>query len=88
MPESEIHIIDAIRKIDARPEDTSYNFRTEEKDIQNRINTLFGKDPFDEIKPKKDAKTPSSRAAGEEDPDAAYETVNEGMTTDTTEATD
>lgn len=42
MPESEIHVISAVEKMDARPEDTAYGFRNQENDIKNRINTLFG----------------------------------------------
>lgn len=45
MPESEIHVISAIEKMDARPDDTSYGFKTQEKDIDRRISTLFGTKP-------------------------------------------
>lgn len=48
MPESEVNIINAITSMEARPEDTSYAFKTEEKEITKRISTLFGKDPFAE----------------------------------------
>jgi hypothetical protein len=44
MPESEIHVIDAVSKLDARPEDTSHHFRQDEQDTKSRINILFGKD--------------------------------------------
>lgn len=44
MPEAEINILDAVTKVDARPEDTSYNFKSEERDVQDRMNILFGKD--------------------------------------------
>lgn len=44
MPESEIHVISAIEKMDARPEDTAYGIRTHESDVKNRINTLFAKE--------------------------------------------
>lgn len=80
MPESEIHVISAIEKMDARPEETAYGFRTQESDVKTRINTLFSED--------------SERRLGEgheeEEEDAQkiredYETVNEGMTTDTSE---
>jgi hypothetical protein len=30
MPEAEVHVLDTIQKIDARPEDTAYSIRTEE----------------------------------------------------------
>lgn len=56
--------------MDARPEDAGYGFRTQENELKNRINTLF-----------------SSKDEGNEaNADEEYETVNEGMTTDTTEA--
>ena len=44
MPESEIHIIDAVTKLDARSEDTSYSFRQDNEDTKSRINILFGKE--------------------------------------------
>lgn len=42
MPESELHVLSAVEKMDARPEDTAYGFRAEEKDVRTRLNTLFG----------------------------------------------
>jgi hypothetical protein len=30
MPESEINVIDAVTRMDARPDDTAYSFRAEE----------------------------------------------------------
>lgn len=71
MPESEVHVMAAIEKIDARPEDMSYDFRTQDQETKSRISTLFAKDD-----------TQAAVQRKEED----YETVNEGMTTDTTEA--
>ena len=44
MPESEIHVIDAISKMDARPEDSAYSFRQQEQDVKKRLNVLFGKE--------------------------------------------
>ncbi len=58
--------------MDARPEDAGYGFRTQETELKNRINTLFSH---------KDDDNEGGARAEEE-----YETVNEGMTTDTTEA--
>lgn len=84
MPESEVNIINAITTMEARPEDTSYAFKTEEKEISRRISTLFGKDPFADDAESKKTKDRSMFAKEEE----AYETVNEGMTTDTTEASE
>ena len=74
MPETEIHILSAVQKLEARPEDAAYNFRSQEAELKNRINTLFSK---------KEEDAASLGVDGQED---AYETVNEGMTTDTTEA--
>jgi len=71
MPESEIHILSAIQNMEARPEDAAYGLRTQEAEIKKRINTLFSNKEEQE-------------EAVEEEED--YETVNEGMTTDTTEA--
>lgn len=76
MPESEIHVLSAVEKMDARPEDAAYGVRTQEQDIKNRINTLFSKMEEEE--------GAEEQKAAEKDED--YETVNEGMTTDTTEA--
>ena len=72
MPESEIHVLSTIEKMDARPDESSYGFQTQEADIKRRINTLFGSKDEEEKK-----------AETKED---NYETVNEGMTSDTTEA--
>ena len=72
MPETEIHMLSAIQNMEARPEDAGYGFRTQENELKNRINTLFSH--------KEDGA--DKHEAAEED----YETVNEGMTTDTTEA--
>jgi hypothetical protein len=44
MPESEIHVLSAIEKMEARPEDTAYGFKAQDSDIRNRINTLFSHD--------------------------------------------
>ena len=44
MPDSEVNIIDAVNKSEARPEDESFAAKTEEKDIRNRMDILFGRD--------------------------------------------
>lgn len=72
MPESEIHMMSAIQNMEARPEDAAYGFRQQESEIKSRINTLFSH--------KEDGEG-EDLLEGED-----YETVNEGMTTDTTEA--
>lgn len=41
MPESEIHVIATLEKLDARPSDSAFGFRTQQADIKNRIKTLF-----------------------------------------------
>jgi len=69
MPESDIHIMSAVEKMDPRAEDAAFGARTSEIETRNRINTLFA---------------PEQEVADEEKEN--YETVNEGMTTDTTEA--
>ena len=76
MPESEIHVLSAIEKMEARPEDTAYGFKAQDSDIRNRINTLFSHEEGGEDQKKQQ----------EEEEKEEYETVNEGMTTDTTEA--
>lgn len=74
MPETEIHVLSAIEKLDARPEDAAYGVRAQETDVKKRISTLFADKSFME-------------SDGEEDNlKEDYETVNEGLTTDTTEA--
>lgn len=76
MPESEIHVLSTIESLDARPEDSSLGFKTQEEDIKRRINTLFGTE-------EKKEKVEETEDIFKKDD---YETVNEGMTTDTTEA--
>ncbi len=75
MPESEIHVISAIEKMEARPEDTAYGVKAQESDVKHRIHTLFS-----------DEKREGDEDDLEEQMKEDYETVNEGMTTDTTEA--
>jgi len=71
MPESEIHVIATLEKLDARPSDSAFGFRTQQADIKNRIKTLFQQEEIDE----------EEHQLKEE-----YETVNEDLTSDTTEA--
>jgi hypothetical protein len=59
--------------MEARPEDAGYGFRTQESELKSRINTLFAH---------KEEGAAADVLGAEDD----YETVNEGMTTDTTEA--
>jgi hypothetical protein len=41
MPESEIHILSSLEKLNASPEEAAFGHKTQEQDIKNRINTLF-----------------------------------------------
>ena len=74
MPESEIHILSSLEKLNASPEEAAFGHKTQDQDIRNRINTLFA--------PQREEESHEAAQIREED----YETVNEGMTTDTTEA--
>ena len=69
MPESDIHIMSVVEKMDPRADDAAFGARSSEIETRNRINTLFA---------------PEQEAADVDKEN--YETVNEGMTTDTTEA--
>lgn len=44
MPEAEIYVLDTVSKMELRSEDTSYQARLEEKDVDARINILFKKE--------------------------------------------
>ena len=76
MPESEIHVLSAVEKMDARPDSSAYGLKAEESNIRSRLNTLFA--------PEVEAAEVGEEKIGGDQAD--YETVNEGMTTDTTEA--
>lgn len=80
MPESEIHVIDTIQKMDARLDESAFGARAQEEDIKRRINTLFGKEEEKQPEDEKEATFKFGRSKDD------YETVNEGMTSDTTEA--
>ena len=80
MPESETHIIDAVTKLDARPEDTAFAFRQESEEAKSRINILFGKE---ETKSADSLKKGTSAYQKEHE---GFDNVNEGVTSDTTEA--
>ena len=59
--------------MDIRPEEIAYKTRMKESDVANRLNMLFGK---------------GQAVDDKQATDAAYETVNEGNTTDTTSGLD
>lgn len=44
MPEVDINLLDAVNKTGARPDEGSLTYQNEEKDLQHRMNVLFGKD--------------------------------------------
>lgn len=80
MPEAEVHMIDQLSQMEGRDEDYSYAQTMERDDVTKRLKMLFkpededsqGNDDFD-----------AAEALNE-----AYETVNEGETTDTTSGID
>jgi len=78
MPEIDINMLDTINKTGARPDEASMNFQNEEKDLSYKMKVLFGKE-------EDNAKQPAKGVLNKEDEEEAYETVNEGMTSDTTE---
>lgn len=45
MPESDIHTMELLQKTEGRlDEESKFMFKRSEQNIQNRLNTLFGKD--------------------------------------------
>jgi len=61
--------------------------REEEKDVKKRLNTLFGKmgEEMETLEKDKELGATKKDAASAVKGEDGYETVNEGMTTDTTE---
>eukprot|EP00347_Sterkiella_histriomuscorum_P012490 403368376 len=82
MPEIDINLLDAVNKTGARPDEASINFQNEERDLSHRMSVLFGKDEDKIQRPQQSILNKRG------DEDEAYETVNEGMTSDTTEPTE
>ena len=78
MPEAEVHMVDQLAGMEGRVDDLSYVQKLERDDVSKRLKMLF--------KPDEDVETPAF------DPNEAlndaYETVNEGDTTDTTSGID
>lgn len=61
--------------------------RTEEQDVKRRLNTLFGKEEEEVEQRRPDAVKKAKDEFGDDTKaEEAYQTVEEGMTTDTTEA--
>lgn len=73
MPENQLKFVQLLEKMDIRPEEIAYKTRMKESDVANRLNMLFGK---------------GQAVDDKQATDAAYETVNEGNTTDTTSGLD
>lgn len=74
MPESEVHMIDSLSKMEGRVDDLSYVQQMERNDVDKRLRMLF--------KPGEDQSGKDFDAA--EALKEAYMTVNEDETTDTT----
>jgi len=79
MPEGEVHMIDELNSMEGRTEDQSYASRVENDDVAKRLKMLFKPEDADS----KDSDFDAAEAVKE-----AYETVNEGETTDTTSGID
>lgn len=79
MPEAEVHMIDELHSMEGRTEDQSYASRVENDDVAKRLKMLFKPEDADS----KDKDFDAAEAVNE-----AYETVNEGETTDTTSGID
>ena len=72
MSEAETNLLEAISQMDARPQSLTLKSRGEQKNLENRLNMLFGEDLENKGQNEQDALN------------EAYKTVNEGLTTDTT----
>ena len=72
MSEAETNLLEAISQMDARPQSLTLKNRGEQKNLENRLNMLFGEDLENKGQNEQDALN------------EAYKTVNEGLTTDTT----
>ena len=82
MPEYETNMLEAMSQLDVRPEEVAYGAKLESADMEKRLTMLFG-DKSQEGAVGGEAEDQDKRAVNEE-----YETVNEGMTTDTTSGSD
>ena len=72
MSEAETNLLEAISQMDARPQSLTLKNRGEQKNLENRLNMLFGEDL-------------ESKGQNEQDAlNEAYKTVNGGLTTGTT----
>ena len=78
MPEAEVFMVDQLSKMEGRMDDMSYVQRMEREDTEKRMNMLFR--PEDEQE--------AAKFDANEVLDEAYETVEEGLTTDTTSGLD
>lgn len=69
-----------LQSSDVRPDELSYKNRKEQQEISERLNTLFGK----ESEIAHESKAAAAKIKGDQDQDQNYETVEEGITSDTT----
>lgn len=79
MSEAEATLMATLQSSDVRPDELSYKNRKEQQEISERLNTLFGKES--EIAP--ESKAAAAKIKGDQDQDQNYETVEEGITSDT-----
>ena len=70
MSEAETNLLEAVSQMDARPHTMSLKSRHEQKELENRLNMLFGDG--------------NQNQQDQDGLNEAYKTVNEGLTTDTT----
>ena len=80
MPEAEVHMIDQLSQMEGRDEDYSYAQTMERDDVTKRLKMLF--------KPEDEDSQGNGDFDAAEALNEAYETVNEGETTDTTSGID
>ena len=78
MPEAEVFMVDQLSKMEGRMDDMSYVQRMERNETEKRMNMLF----------RPDGEKEAASFDASEVLDEAYETVNEGDTTDTTSGLD
>lgn len=99
MPESEISILETLRKTNVRPDSTSFKHLSEEAsklplailylvDIKHKLDELFGKGKATFDDENAEAKERKEQESLKQQEEKQYESVDEGKTTDTTEASE
>ena len=83
MPEGQVHIMDQVAQMEGRMDDLSYVKLMERDNQEKRLKMLFKDDDDEDGEGDKEADFDEDQAMKE-----AYETVNEGETTDTTSGLD